>query len=219
MTRSEGLVERLALVVITDPDCGAGRDLVDVVRAALRGGTPAIQLRAKGESTRGMVELGRRLRAETAAAGALLFVNDRVDVALVIDADGAHLGDDDLPLEAARAIAPSGFLLGRSVDTPDEARVAERQGADYVGAGPVQATPSKLDAAPAIGIRGIQSISDATSLPVVAIGGIDAGNAAEVARAGAAGVAVIRAVVQAEDPGSAARALVEGVRRGRAAAS
>jgi thiamine-phosphate pyrophosphorylase len=213
----EGLAERLALVVITDPDCGAGRDLVEVVRAALRGGAGTVQLRAKGHSTREMVELGRRLEAETAAAGALLFVNDRVDVALVIGADGAHVGDDDLPLEAARRIAPPGFLLGRSVDTPDEARVAQREGADYVGAGPVYATPSKLDAARAIGVAGIGEICGAVELPVVAIGGVDEGGAEAVARVGAAGVAVIRAVMQATSPEEAARALLRAVRRGRAA--
>jgi thiamine-phosphate pyrophosphorylase len=207
------LVDRLALVVVTDPDC-AGRDLVDVARAALRGGAGALQLRAKQESTREMVELGRRLKAETEAAGALLFVNDRVDVALVIGADGAHLGDDDLPLEAARRIAPPPFLIGRSVDTEAEARVAELAGADYVGAGPVHATPSKLDAAPAIGVRGIGAIAAATGIPVVAIGGVDEETSEAVARAGAAGVAVIRAVMQAADPESAARALVAAVRRG-----
>ena len=212
-----GLLDRLAVMVITDPDCG-GRELVEVARAALRGGAGALQLRAKHGSTREIVELGRRLRAETERVGALLLVNDRVDVALVIGADGAHLGDDDLPLEAARRIAPPTFLLGRSVDTEAEARLAERQGADYVGAGPVHATPSKLDAAPAIGVRGIAALAAATPLPVVAIGGVDAASAEAVARAGAAGVAVIRAVMQASDPEAAARELAAAVRRGRSAA-
>ena len=212
-----GLVDRLALVVVTDPDC-AGRGLVEVARAALRGGAGSLQLRAKHESTRDMVELGRRLKAETEAAGALLFVNDRVDVALVIGADGAHLGDDDLPLEAARRIAPAPFLIGRSVDTEQQARLAERAGADYVGAGPVHPTPSKLDAAPAIGVRGIGAIAAATRIPVVAIGGVDVETSEAVARAGAAGVAVIRAVMQAEDPETAARELVAAVHRGRAMA-
>ena len=211
---SAGLVERLALVVVTDPDC-AGRDPVEVARAALRGGAGTLQLRAKHASTREMIALGSRLKAETEAAGALLFVNDRVDVALVIGADGAHLGDDDLPLEAARRIAPPPFLLGRSVDTEEEAHLAERLGADYVGAGPVQATPSKLDAAPAIGVRGIAAIAAATSLPVVAIGGVDVESAEAAARAGAAGVAVIRAVMRAEQPEAAARELLAAVRRGR----
>ena len=112
------LAARLSLVVITDAECAAGRGLVQVVRAALRGGAPAVQVRAKTETARETVELSRSLREETRAAGALLFVNDRVDVALAAGADGAHLGDDDLPLAAARSIVPPGFLLGRSVDTP-----------------------------------------------------------------------------------------------------
>ena len=216
MTHAEELASRLALVVVTDPDC-AGRDLVEVVEAALHGGAPAIQLRWKAGPTRELVEAARKLRAATTRAGALLFVNDRVDVAMVVGADGAHVGDDDLPLRAARAIVPTGFLLGRSVDTPEEARRAEREGADYLGAGPVQATPSKVDAADAIGIAGIAAIRAAASLPLVAIGGVDADNAAEIARGGADGVAVIRAVIRAVDPAAAARDLVEAVRSARPA--
>ncbi|MBW3629879.1 MAG: thiamine phosphate synthase [Gemmatimonadetes bacterium] len=208
---------RIGLIAITDPDC-AGRSVVEVVRSALRGGAGAVQLRSKDQATRDMVELGTALKVETVSAGALLFVNDRVDVALVIGADGAHLGDDDLPLEAARAIVPPGFLLGRSVDTADEARVAEKQGADYLGAGPLRATPSKLDAAPAIGLPGIRAIAAVTALPVVAIGGVDHTNAGDAAAAGAAGVAVIRAIMQADDPEEAARALLAEVRKGRVGA-
>lgn len=208
---------RLAVMVVTDPDCGPGREIADVVAAALAGGAPAVQLRLKEGTTREMVRLGRRLRELTREAGALLFVNDRVDVALVIGADGAHVGDDDLPLAAARAVAPAGFLLGRSVDSAAQALAAEREGADYVGAGPVAATPSKHDAGAAIGLEGVRAIREAVCVPVVAIGGIDLENAGAVARAGADGVAVIRAVMRAEEPGEAARRLraeVERARRG-----
>lgn len=212
MSTAGALAARLAVVAITDASCGPGRTLVEVVTAVLRGGIPAIQLRAKREPTRDMVELGRALRAETRRAGALLFVNDRVDVALVIGADGAHLGDDDLPLPAARSITPQGFLLGRSVDTAQQAAEAERQGADYVGVGPVFQTASKADAGPAVGIQRVSAVRSATALPLVAIGGIDAANAAGVARAGADGVAVIRALMQARDPEAAARELLAEVR-------
>jgi thiamine-phosphate pyrophosphorylase len=108
------LARRLRLIVVTDPDCGAGRDVVEVVRAALRGGAPAIQLRMKDAAAREMTALARALREETRAAGALLFVNDRVDVALAAGADGAHVGQDDLPVAAARRIAPPGLLIGVS---------------------------------------------------------------------------------------------------------
>lgn len=206
------LAECLALMVITDPRCGEGRELVDVVRAALRGGAPSIQLRAKQETAREMVELARVLRTETRAAGALLVVNDRVDVALVSGADGAHVGDDDLPLAAARAIVPPGFLLGRSVETPEEGARAREEGADYVGVGPVYETASKDDAGAPVGLERVRAVVAAARIPAVGIGGIDEENAAEVVRAGAAGVAVIRAVMSAPDPEAATRALLRRVR-------
>jgi thiamine-phosphate pyrophosphorylase len=209
------LAERLALIVVTDAACGEGRELVEVVRASLAGGAPAVQLRAKHESTREMMGLALRLGEETRRAGALLFVNDRLDVALAAGADGVHLGDDDLPLPAARRLAPAGFLIGRSVATPDEAARAVREGADYLGVGPVFATLSKADAGEAIGAGGVRAVcAVAGGVPVVGIGGIDAANAREVAEAGGAGVAVIRAVMLAEDPAAAAASLLRGIRGG-----
>ncbi|HET7275903.1 MAG TPA: thiamine phosphate synthase [Longimicrobiaceae bacterium] len=211
------LAERLALTVITDPSCGDGRSLVEVVRAALQGGAPAIQMRVKNGSGREMMELGALLLAETTRAGALLFVNDRVDVALALGADGAHIGADDLPLPAARKISPPGFLLGRSVDSAAEARQAELDGADYVGLGPVLATPSKGDAGKPIGLAGVREGTRGLGIPTVVIGGIDARNTAAVVEAGADGVAVIRAVLQAVDPAAAARELIREVVAGREA--
>lgn len=209
------LADRLRLIVITDPDCGRGRDLLDVVRAGLAGGAPAIQLRAKHLPTRQLLDLGKALRELTRSSGALLFVNDRIDVALAVAADGAHLGQDDLRIQAARRIVPAPFLLGVSVDTPEEAVVAEKAGASYVGLGPVYATGSKLDAGPVIGPAGVRAVRAVCGLPIVAIGGIDAANAAEAVQAGADGVAVIRAVMGAEDPGVAASTLIAAVERGR----
>ncbi|HST58582.1 MAG TPA: thiamine phosphate synthase [Longimicrobium sp.] len=205
---SADLRERLRLIVVTDPDCGAGRGVADVVRAALRGGAPAIQLRMKDAPAREMAEVARTLLVETRAAGALLFINDRVDVALAVGADGAHLGQDDLPMAAARGIVPPGFLLGVSAETTALARQAEEDGADYVGVGPVYATGSKADAGDAIGTGRITEVASAVRIPVVGIGGIAIGNAPAVVRAGAAGVAVISAVMRAEDPEAAVRALL-----------
>ncbi|HYR09630.1 MAG TPA: thiamine phosphate synthase [Longimicrobium sp.] len=200
--------ERLRLIVVTDPECGAGRSVADVVRAALRGGAPAIQLRMKDASAREMAEAARALLAETRAAGALLFINDRVDVALAVGADGAHVGQDDLPVAAARRIAPPGFLLGVSAETEELARAAEEEGADYVGVGPVYRTGSKADAGDAVGTERIARVAAAVRIPVVGIGGITIGNAAPVLHAGAAGVAVISAVMRADDPEAATRALL-----------
>lgn len=212
MTKS-GLAERLTLTVVTDAECGAGRSLVEVVRAALSAGAPAVQLRAKVETGREMAALAEALVAETRRAGALLFVNDRLDVALAAGADGVHLGDDDLPLTAARGMVPSGFLIGRTAAAPDEIRRAIREGADYVGVGPVFATLSKADAGEAIGIEGVRTAHEAAGeVPVVAIGGIDSANAGTVVRGGAAGVAVIRAIMQAADPAAATAALLTSIR-------
>lgn len=209
------LRDRLRLVVVTDPDCTPGWTVLDVVRAALRGGAPAIQLRAKEMAARELAELARAVSAETRAAGALLFVNDRVDVALAAGADGAHVGDADLPVEAARRIAPPGFLLGMSADTPEAARRAAAAGADYVGVGPVYATGSKADAGAPVGVERIAEVAAAVEIPVVGIGGIDAGNARAVVQAGAVGIAVISAVFRAPDPEDASRRLVEVVAAGR----
>ncbi|HEX6371515.1 MAG TPA: thiamine phosphate synthase [Longimicrobium sp.] len=202
--------DRLRLIVVTDPDCGAGRTVIDVARAALRGGAPAIQLRMKDASAREMAEAARALLAETRAAGALLFINDRVDVALAVGADGAHVGQDDLPVAAARRIAPPGFLLGVSAETAELAREAQADGADYVGVGPVYVTGSKADAGDAVGTDRIAQVAAAVGIPVVGIGGITVDNAPPVLHAGAAGVAVIGAVMRAADPQAAARALMRG---------
>jgi len=215
MSRADHLAARLELVVVTDPACGEGRELVEVVRAALRGGAPAIQLRAKTAPAREMVELARVLQEETRAAGALLFVNDRLDVALVAGADGVHVGDDDVPVPEVRRIAPPGFLVGRSVASPEQALQALRDGADYVGVGPVYGTASKDDAGAPVGLAHVAAVVEAASIPAVGIGGIDAGNAGDVVRAGAAGVAVIRAVMQADDPEGAVRTLLDRMRAGR----
>lgn len=207
------LAPRLALIVVTDLGVPAGLTLVEAVRAALRGGAPAIQLRAKDAPARAAAQLARELLAETRAAGALLFINDRVDIALAVGADGAHLGDEDLPLTAARRIVPPGFLLGMSADSVQLAREAERDGADYLGVGPVYGTASKADAGAPIGTARIAEVAAAVRIPIVGIGGIHATNAVPVVQAGAAGVAVISAVMHAPDPEAATRALMHSVTR------
>lgn len=165
------IARRSRLVVIADVDAAAGRNLVEIVRAALRAGAPTVQLRAKSAAAREMTELATLLREETRAADALFFVNDRVDVALAAGADGAHLGDDDLPLTQARRITPPGFLLGRSADSVAAAIQAEQESADYLGVGSVYPTASKTDAGTPIGLSRIAEVVEAVSIPVVGIGG------------------------------------------------
>lgn len=207
------LRERLALYVITDRGLARGRDEVEIARAALRGGATALQLRGKDRDARPLCELGRALLLESRAAGALLFVNDRLDVAQAIGADGVHLGQEDLPCAEARRIAGPGLLIGVSAESPTLAQAAERDGADYLGTGAVYATSSKADAGAPIGVAGLAAVVAATRLPVVAIGGIGIANAAPCIAAGACGVAVISAVVGADDPEAAARELAAAIGR------
>lgn len=203
--------ERLRLTVITDPSTRIG--VPAAVEGALAGGATAIQLRWKDGPAREMVELGHELRRLTKGAGALLIVNDRLDVALTVDADGVHLGDDDLPLHVARDLA-SGLILGRSVDTAEEAAAADRAGADYVGFGPIFSTVSKDKLGAAVGVAAITAVKDAISIPLVAIGGITAASAGEAVAAGADGIAVIAAVMGSQNPEAAAAELMDAISRG-----
>jgi thiamine-phosphate pyrophosphorylase len=172
---------------------------------AIAGGATVVQLRLKGASTDDVVDVGRTIRAPCAAAGVTFVVNDDVEAALRAGADGVHLGRDDPSAEQARA---AGLLLGLSATGVDEAREAEARGAAYVGAGPVWETPSKPDAGPPIGLDGLEEICRAVGVPVVAIGGVDASNAADCVEAGAAGVAVIRAVSELREVRAAVDAAV-----------
>lgn len=163
-------------------------------RAALAGGATVLQLRLKNVPTRDVIERGRVFRDLAAEAGATFVVNDDVEAAIRLRADGVHLGREDVGHDQALT---AGLMLGLSAASVEEARDAERLGADYVGAGPVWATPTKPDADPPIGLDGLRAICRAVSLPVVAIGGIDASNAAACIDAGARGVAVVRALAEA----------------------
>ena len=205
---SAPLAQALRVLVLTDRGLAASRDVRDVVAQALEAGARAIQLRNKGDSPRELLALGRVLRAMTREHDALLFVNDRVDVALALEADGVHVGPHDLPVSEVRRLAPPGFLIGRSADQPDVARRAVDDGADYIGCGTVWATTTKTDAGAVIGIEGLAAVVRAVPVPVVAIGGITVARALEVARSGAAGVAVVGAVMAAQDPAAAVRGLL-----------
>jgi thiamine-phosphate pyrophosphorylase len=161
---------------------------------AVEGGATVVQLRLKAAPTHEMVEHGRAIRSLCARHGVTFVVNDDVEAALQLGADGVHLGRSDDGVERARDF---GLVLGLSASSVEEAQDAERRGAAYVGAGPVWETPSKADADPAIGLGGLAAICEAVSIPVVAIGGVDASNAADCIRAGAGGVAVIRGAADA----------------------
>ncbi|MFC6974773.1 thiamine phosphate synthase [Halomicroarcula sp. GCM10025709] len=203
--------------LVTQASLSAGRTTTAIVEEAIAGGVGVVQLREKDRSARERYELGRRLRTLTREAGVTFVVNDRVDIAQAVDADGVHLGDSDLPVPVARGLLGEDAVVGRSVSFVEDAREAERAGADYLGVGAVYATGSKDDIEDdeyAIGTDRLAEIATAVDIPVVGIGGITADNAADVAAAGADGVAVITAITGAEDPQTATRELGAAVERG-----
>jgi thiamine-phosphate pyrophosphorylase len=204
----------LSLIVVTDAALASPRSVLEVVRAAVMAGAPAIQLRDKHAGARDLLAQARALREATRVAGALLFVDDRLDVALAAGADGVHLGPHDVPVAAARRVAPPGFLIGASTDDPDEARRLCAEGADYLGCGTVWATSTKANAGATIGLEGLDRIARAVDVPVVGIGGITVDRSAEVAATSAAGVAVVGAVMSAHDVGAAVRGLLAPWRAG-----
>jgi thiamine-phosphate diphosphorylase len=194
----------LDLYVITTGTLVSGRAHAEIATAAVEGGATAVQLRAPELDDDRLLPLARAVAAICAEGGVLFVVNDRVGVAVSCGATGAHVGQDDDPAAARATLGPD-RLLGVSVGSPDEAGAAEAAGADYLGV-TVWGTTTKADAVP-VGLEGLRAVVEATSLPVVGVGGIDASNAPQVLQAGAAGVAVISAVASAPDPVEAVREL------------
>jgi len=195
------------LYVITDTLIGKGRSHAEIARLAIAGGAGIIQLRDKACSQDNLIRAGREIAHIAEETGTLFIVNDLPDVALACGADGVHLGQDDLPVTAVRKMTSRQFVIGVSVSTPEEAKRAVSEGADYLAASPVFPTGSKPDACGFCGLTGIRSIRAITRLPLIAIGGIGPENAREVINAGADGIAVISAVVGAPDITVAAREL------------
>jgi len=204
-----------SLYVVTDRPLARGRPLEQVVEAALRGGATVIQLREKEASTREFIALGRRLQELCRARQVPLIINDRLDVALVLEADGVHVGQDDMPVALARQLLGPDKIVGATASTPQEAYHAEADGADYLGCNAVFYTPTKTDTGAPLGIEGFRLLVQTVSIPIVAIGGIKATNAAKLIQAGAAGVAVVSAVMAADDPEAAAREICQVVRAAR----
>lgn len=185
-------------------------DLERVVEAALQAGVRLVQYRAKEADDRSRLAEARALRALCARHGALFLVNDRIDLALAVDADGVHLGQDDLPPELARRLLGPQKLIGRSTHAVEQLQQAERDGCDYVGVGPVNATPTKPGRAP-VGLDYVRQAAAEARIPWFAIGGIASSSLAPVLEAGASRVAVVRAITDASDPAAATRELLAGL--------
>jgi thiamine-phosphate pyrophosphorylase len=208
-------VKRLAgLYVIVDTAWLKGRSHSEVASQAIRGGARVIQLRCKEKSIKEFLDIAGDLKKLCSKNNVLFIVNDSLEVALAVGADGLHIGQDDLPVETARRLLPIDKILGCSARTVDEARIARSQGADYLGVGAMYATTSK-EAAEVVGPERLREIRQAVDLPIVAIGGINKSNLRAVMKAGADAAAVISAVMGAEDVEGAVRQLVKIIEEGK----
>jgi thiamine-phosphate pyrophosphorylase len=197
----------LNLQLVTDRSLCRGRELLEIIRAAIAGGVNVVQLREKSCSTREFLELGRAVIAAVQPLAVPVIINDRIDIALAIGADGVHIGQSDMPYATARQLMGARALIGLSVESVADALAAEQFDVAYLGLSPVFSTTTKSDLAPPLGLQGVRSISAISRHKLVAIGGIDANNVHSILAAGAHGVAVVSAICAAADPNQAAREL------------
>lgn len=199
--------DALRLYLVTDQALTRGRPLADMVAAAVQGGVTCVQLREKQLGTREFLAQALILKALLAPQGIPLVINDRIDIALACGADGVHLGQNDLPVDEARKLLPPGVFIGWSVESMDDVQQSAALPVDYLGVSPIFSTTTKTDTKDPWGLEGLAVVRAATRLPLVAIGGIHAGNARDVLRAGANGLAVVSALCATDDPQAAANAL------------
>lgn len=199
------------LHVLTDTSMQERFSHLELTSMALAGGADTIQFRSKSGSTRELIEIAGQMKELCSKSGVPLIINDRVDIAMAVNADGVHLGQDDFPITLARKMLGPDAIIGGSAGTLAEAEKCLAEGADYIGSGPVYGTSSKLDAGPATGIDNIIMLAGKINLPIIAIGGVTACDLNELLAAGAYGVAVISVVCLSDDPEEATRGLRAGL--------
>jgi thiamine-phosphate pyrophosphorylase len=206
----------LSLYLVLDPDLCAGIGMVETARLAIAGGATMVQLRDKHAGTIGMIETGRALKQALDGTGALLIVNDDVEAAIAIGADGLHIGQEDMDAMRARTMIGPDMILGLSVESEALANAVDPDLVDYTGVGPVFATPTKADHKQPIGFDGLARLVKASPVPSVAIGGLKADHVAQVFAAGASGLAVVSAICGTPDPETATRRIAAEIRKARA---
>ena len=194
------------LCLVTDRSLSNGRALIDIVAAGVRGGVTMVQLREKHATTRAFLEEARALKALLAPRGVPLIINDRVDIALAVDADGVHVGQTDMPVDQVRALIGPDKLIGLSITNQIQMQHNDTTRVDYLGVGPLFLQATKSDASTPLGVNGFKALRAMTTKPVIAIGGLKPDNSAPVLHAGANGLAVVSALMAAPDVEAAARA-------------
>ncbi|UCG21399.1 MAG: thiamine phosphate synthase [Deltaproteobacteria bacterium] len=204
-----------SLYLVTDRALSLGRSNLEVVQSAVEGGVTLVQLREKEATTREFYEEGLRVGAYLKARDIPLIINDRIDLTLALDAAGVHLGQDDMPIDVARKLLGPRKIIGASVFTLEEAKIAESLGADYLGLSPIFVTETKPELVRQIGIEGIPLLKAAVQIPVVGIGSMSESNAYDAVKAGLDGVAVVSAICSREDPRAAAAAIKAEVMRAK----
>lgn len=195
----------LRLCLVTDRGLSRGRPLDEIVAAAARGGATMVQLREKTLETRDFLEAARALKAFLKPLAIKLLINDRLDIALAIEADGLHVGQSDMPVGEARRWLGPDRIIGLSITDPHQLAGADAAQADYLGVGPIFAQTTKADASPPLGLSGLAACRRLTTKPLMAIGGLTPANSAQALAAGADGLAVVSAIVAADDPETATR--------------
>ena len=204
-----------SLYLVTDRGLAKNRSTLEIVKSAVAGGVTCVQLREKDCSTREFIRQAFEIKDFLKARGVPLIINDRVDIAQAVAADGVHLGQTDMPLEIAKKILGDSMIIGISAESLEDALEAEKGGADYLGVSPIFATPTKTDTAPPLGLEGLRSIRKAVKIPLVGIGGLNRENSAAVIQSGGDGVAVVSAIVAAADPAQAAGELTRIINEAR----
>ncbi len=196
------------LCLVTDRPLSRGRSLTDIVAAAVQGGVTMVQLREKDSETREFLEHAQALKALLKPLGVPLIINDRVDIALAVNAEGVHVGQTDMPVEIVRSLIGPGKIIGLSITNATQIVRPDAQVVDYLGIGPLYAQTTKGNASTPLGVEGFRTLRAMSQKPVMAIGGLKPDNSAGVLSAGADGLAVVSGIVSAEDPKAAAQAFM-----------
>lgn len=204
-----------SLYLVTDRGLSKGRSLQEIIKAAVKGGVSIVQLREKDCTTREFLEIAQEVKAFCSPLGVPLIINDRIDIALAVGAEGLHIGQSDMPYDIARKLMGPNAIIGLSVENVQDALDAEKMDLDYLGLSPIYSTPTKTDIHHELGLEGIQEIRKISRHPLVAIGGININNTAEIIAAGSDGIAVVSAICSANDPTLASQKLLEQVKLGK----